>query len=87
MRCMDILLAIPNILLAITIVAALGASNLNLIIALTISSVPGFSRIVRGAAGQSPAGELPSDWLRRLPVCRCLHKPSSELPDVRAISW
>lgn len=49
MRCMDILLAIPNILLAITIVAALGASNLNLIIALTISSVPGFSRIVRGA--------------------------------------
>ena len=49
MRCMDILLVIPNILLAITIVAALGASNLNLIIALTISSVPGFSRIVRGA--------------------------------------
>ena len=49
MRCMDILLAIPNILLAITIVAALGASNVNLIIALTVSSVPGFSRIVRGA--------------------------------------
>ena len=49
MRLMDILLAIPNILLAITIVAALGASNMNLIIALTISSIPGFSRIVRGA--------------------------------------
>ena len=41
--------AVPNILLAITIVAALGASNVNLIIALTVSSVPGFSRIVRGA--------------------------------------
>ena len=38
-----------NLLLAITIVAALGASNFNLILALTISSVPGFSRIVRGA--------------------------------------
>ena len=49
MRTMDILLAVPNILLAITIVAALGASNFNLILALTISSVPGFSRIVRGA--------------------------------------
>lgn len=49
MRFMDILLAIPGTLLAITIVASLGASTGNLIIALAISGVPSFSRIVRGA--------------------------------------
>ena len=50
MRCMDILLAIPNILLAITIVAALGASNVNLIIALRrFRARPASPCIVRGA--------------------------------------
>ncbi|WP_458863539.1 ABC transporter permease [Acidaminobacterium chupaoyuni] len=49
MRIMDIFLAIPGILLAITIVAALGPSTFNLIIALTISYIPGFARITRGA--------------------------------------
>lgn len=49
MRFMDILLAIPGTLLAITIVASLGASTGNLIIALAISGTPSFSRIVRGA--------------------------------------
>jgi peptide/nickel transport system permease protein len=49
MRIMDIFLAIPATLLAITIVAALGPSTINLIIALAISNVPSFSRIVRGS--------------------------------------
>lgn len=49
MRFMDILLAIPGILLAITIVSALGASMLNLMIAVGISNIPGFARIVRAA--------------------------------------
>ena len=49
MRVMDIFLAIPATLLAITIVAALGPSAINLVIALTISNVPMFSRIVRGS--------------------------------------
>lgn len=49
MRFMDILLAIPGTLFAITIVAALGPSTINLVIALAISGTPGFSRIVRGA--------------------------------------
>ncbi len=49
MRIMDIFLAVPGTLLAITIAAALGPSTINLIIALSISSVPGFARIVRGS--------------------------------------
>ncbi|MCH4889023.1 ABC transporter permease [Acidaminobacter sp. JC074] len=49
MRCLDVLLAIPTILLAITIVASLGASILNLMIAVGISNIPGFARVVRAA--------------------------------------
>lgn len=49
MRVTDIFLAVPMTLLAIVIVAALGPSTINLIIALSISSVPTFARIVRGS--------------------------------------
>lgn len=49
MRCMDILLAIPQILLAIAIVAALGPSIVNLMIAVGISSIPGYARLVRAS--------------------------------------
>lgn len=47
MRLMDVLLAIPAILLAIAIITALGAGVTNLVIAITISSIPGFARLVR----------------------------------------
>lgn len=49
MRTLDILLAIPTILLAITIVASLGASIINLMIAVGISNIPGFARVVRAS--------------------------------------
>lgn len=49
MRILDVILAIPTILLAITIVAALGASMLNLMVAVGISNIPGFARIVRAS--------------------------------------
>jgi peptide/nickel transport system permease protein len=49
MRIMDIFLAMPSILLAITIVAALGSSMLNLMIAVGLSSMPTFARVVRSA--------------------------------------
>ena len=47
MRIMDIFLAIPNMLLALAIVAALGPSLLNLIIAIAVSDIPRFARILR----------------------------------------
>lgn len=49
MRIMDIFLAIPGTLLAICIVASLGNSIMNLVIAQAVSSVPTFARVVRGA--------------------------------------
>ena len=49
MRIMDIFLAVPGTLLAICIVASLGNSIMNLVIAQAVSSIPTFSRVVRGA--------------------------------------
>lgn len=49
MRIMDVFLAIPSILLAIAIVSALGGSLLNLMIAIGISSIPQYARIVRAS--------------------------------------
>lgn len=49
MRFMDILLAVPSILLCISIVAALGSNLPNLLIAISISSVPIYARTVRAA--------------------------------------
>jgi len=49
MRCMDVLLSIPSILLAIAILAAMGPGLINLMIATGISSIPGYARIVRAS--------------------------------------
>jgi peptide/nickel transport system permease protein/dipeptide transport system permease protein len=49
MRVMDILLAFPSILLAIVIVAFLGPSLENAMIAIGIVSIPRYARIVRGS--------------------------------------
>jgi peptide/nickel transport system permease protein len=49
MRVMDVLLAIPSILLAISIVAALGPGLINLMIAVGISSIPRYARIMRAS--------------------------------------
>ena len=49
MRICDVLLAFPGILLALAIVAVLGASTTNVIIAVAFFAVPTFARIVRGS--------------------------------------
>jgi len=48
MRVVDVLMAFPLILLAIAIVAFLGGGLFNLMLAVGISSVPPFARVVRG---------------------------------------
>lgn len=50
MRICDGLIAIPGILLAIALMAALGASVMNVIIALTIVFTPNIARVVRSTA-------------------------------------
>lgn len=49
MRVADILLSIPTILLSIAIVAALGNSFFNLLVAISASLIPGYIRIVRAS--------------------------------------
>ena len=49
MRIMDVFMACPFILLAMAIVAALGASIVNLLIALGVSGMASFSRVTRAA--------------------------------------
>lgn len=49
MRFMDTLSAIPATLMALAIVSALGASMINLIIAIAIARVPTFVRMIRAA--------------------------------------
>ena len=52
MRVTDVFLAVPSTLMAVTVVAALGISVQNLIIAMIISHIPPFIRIVRSAVLQ-----------------------------------
>lgn len=49
MRCMDVLMAIPSTLLAITIISALGSSMMNMIVAMGVSQIARMARIVRSA--------------------------------------
>jgi peptide/nickel transport system permease protein len=49
MRFMDVLLAIPGILLAIAIVNVLGPGLINVMIAVGIASLPSYARIVRAS--------------------------------------
>ncbi|MRH28055.1 ABC transporter permease subunit [Microbacterium sp. SYP-A9085] len=49
MRIMDVALALPDVVLALVIVAALGNTNLNLVIAIGIAFIPIFARVTRAA--------------------------------------
>lgn len=49
MRGADMMLAFPSFLLALTILFALGQSIVNVMIAVGLASVPGYTRIVRGS--------------------------------------
>jgi peptide/nickel transport system permease protein len=57
MRVMDIVLAFPAILLAIAIMAILGPSTANVMIAIGIVYIPIFARVVRGSTLQVRAHE------------------------------
>jgi peptide/nickel transport system permease protein len=58
MRLLDAMMAVPIILLYMIIMAALGASALNVVIAITIVGTPGIARLVRSLTldirGESP---------------------------------
>lgn len=49
MRLMDVFLAIPSMVLAIAVVAALGTSLFNLLLSIAVPQIPRFARVVRAA--------------------------------------
>lgn len=49
MRVVDVFLAIPSLLLSIAIIASMGSSTANLLIAMTIASIPRSVRIIRAS--------------------------------------
>ena len=49
MRVADVLLAFPSFLLALTILFVLGQSIVNVMVAVGLASVPGYTRVVRGS--------------------------------------
>jgi dipeptide transport system permease protein len=50
MRLMDIMLALPGLLLAICVITVLGPGLVNTVIAIAIGALPGYVRLVRGSA-------------------------------------
>src|SRR5271170_985708 len=58
-RLMDLIMAVPSLVLAILVVAVLGPSLANTIVAVTIVSLPGYVRLVRASA----LGELTRDYV------------------------
>lgn len=57
MRVMDILLAMPPMLLALTVVAALGSSTFNVVVAVGVSFIPSFARVLRSSVLQVKQNE------------------------------
>ena len=65
MRIMDVLMSIPSVLLALTIVAVLGSDMVNLLIAITVSSIPKFARVSRVSV-MSVVGK---EYIEAAPAC------------------
>ena len=59
MRVMDVLLALPGLLLAIGVITILGPGLVNTVIAIAIGALPGYVRLVRGSA----LAELQRDYV------------------------
>lgn len=59
MRLMDVLLALPGLLLAIAVISILGPGLVNTVIAIAMGALPGYVRLTRGAA----LGELAKDYV------------------------
>jgi dipeptide transport system permease protein len=59
MRSMDVLMALPGVLLAICIITILGPGLINTMIAIAVGTLPGYTRLARAAA----LGELQKEYV------------------------
>ena len=58
LQCVDILLALPELLLAITAITVLGRGTISTVVAVAVYAVPSFARIVRAAAQPVVGGDF-----------------------------
>jgi peptide/nickel transport system permease protein len=72
MRCMDVLLSFPSVLLAIGIIAILGPSLVNVMIAVGINSIPAYARLVRSTV----LSVKESDYIS---AARTIGRPEAEI--------
>ncbi len=70
MRLTDTMLAFPRLVLALTITAVLGQSLFNVILALSVTNMPLFSRIVRGET----LSVMTRDFIRAARSCSASHR-------------
>ena len=71
MRLMDIMLALPSLLLAIVIVAILGPGLVNAMIAIAITYLPHYVRLMRAAVMTETAQGLRHGLARRRRRASC----------------
>jgi peptide/nickel transport system permease protein len=72
MRLVDVLLAVPSLLLSLTIIILLGFGTINAAIAVGVASVAGFARLVRSEVvrvRRSTMWRRPSAAADALPPC------------------
>ena len=69
MRIMDTMMAFPRLVLALTITALLGQSLVNVIIALSVTNIPIFSRLIRGET----LSIMNRDYIRAAKSCSAGH--------------
>lgn len=69
MRLTDMFMAIPETLLALCVVAAMGASAVSLIVAMTVACVPGNCRLVRSTV----LGIVDSEYVEAARACGMSH--------------
>lgn len=75
MRFMDILASVPPMLLAMVIVATLGANLRNLVIAISISNIPSFARLSRSTMLTIIEQDyIEAAWAYGTPVARIIYK-------------
>jgi len=91
MRFIDILMAIPSVLLGVSICAALGPGLINTMIAVGVSTIPNYARILRSSIMTIKQQEYPPAVLRLRraghdPVCQRAGQPDGADGQSHAVS-
>ncbi|SDG94903.1 peptide/nickel transport system permease protein [Sinosporangium album] len=81
MRCVDVLLAFPELILALLVVAVIGGGAVNIAVAIGTAAIPAYARVVRGQAGTVILSEY-VEAARVLGVRRSVYLARHVVPNV-----